>query len=557
MFSSIWSKRGSGGGDSSSASESHQPLFFTVPSIVGEEDLEESISLHGGRVVYSEYEDDGEEAEPDEEFWNELSGRPSSSKQAPADIYLDIPTMHSARRSRDSLSEGLLPSNAIPPALTSNVGLRKYKDVPFAGLYLFLLLIMFLTGVILFFTTTSSRLEGYTHGAVFLAINGCAGSIAFSIVFTFVAAVVWIYFMRSCVKVLVWSTLTVVPVVTAIMFIWVIRASSTGKLRDSGDPDPQDDSLRILSLAPLGICAIYASLLYWQKRRVEKAVTVIELASEILRDNPEMLKVSLLILGAYIAFSVIWLIFFSRLFLVGHMIFNNGDGIWVMDTSAHLLIGFFLFMYLWTSAVLGNIQRHEPENFKEQSPTQIALSHALTTSFGTVCFGGLILSSVQALAYITRFLKKKLKGKLNPIFYCIYIFMQCLDGVVDSINNYSIVYVGIFGMSFCSAALEATKIFRRNLITGLKTGLITKMILYIGSVILALTCGFATFIFATHSLESPYGYVSGIIASLIPFYISQFITSIMMNTIDATFFCYAIDLDVNMNHCNKAHEAFS
>jgi len=81
MFSSIWSKRGGGGGDSSSASESHQPLFFTVPSIVGEEDLEESISLHGGRVVYSEYEDDGEEAEPDEEFWNEISGRPSSSKQ--------------------------------------------------------------------------------------------------------------------------------------------------------------------------------------------------------------------------------------------------------------------------------------------------------------------------------------------------------------------------------------------------------------------------------------------------------------------------------------------
>jgi hypothetical protein len=61
------------------------------------------------------------------------------------------------------------------------------------------------------------------------------------------------------------------------------------------------------------------------------------------------------------------------------------------------------------------------------------------------------------------------------------------------------------------------------------SGLITKMILYIGSVILALMCGFATFIFATHSLESPYGYVAGIIASLIPFYISQFVTNIMMN----------------------------
>jgi hypothetical protein len=120
---------------------------------------------------------------------------------------------------------------------------------------------------------------------------------------------------------------------------------------------------------------------------------------------------------------------------------------------------------------------------------------------------------------------------------------------------------------------------------------LTKLILFIYSTLFSLLTGFAAYIFATHHLHSPYGYVIGILSSIIPYYITGFFTHIMAITyvlksflvcctallnvsgtqpmiaqlvsfpcsffrVDATFLCYAIDLDTNTCHSNKAHSAF-
>lgn len=47
---------------------------------------------------------------------------------------------------------------------------------------------------------------------------------------------------------------------------------------------------------------------------------------------------------------------------------------------------------------------------------------------------------------------------------------QFLDGIIDQVNNYTIIYSGITGEGFWSSARSATKVFRRNLVTGLLSG---------------------------------------------------------------------------------------
>jgi len=66
--------------------------------------------------------------------------------------------------------------------------------------------------------------------------------------------------------------------------------------------------------------------------------------------------------------------------------------------------------------------------------------------------------------------------------------------------------------------------------TLLSIDILTKVILYIYSTLLALITGFAAYIYATHSLGSPYGYVIGILATIIPFYIARFFTHVMSIT---------------------------
>lgn len=59
---------------------------------------------------------------------------------------------------------------------------------------------------------------------------------------------------------------------------------------------------------------------------------------------------------------------------------------------------------------------------------------------------------------------------------------------------------------------------------------LTKLILFIYSTLFSLLTGFAAYIFATHHLHSPYGYVIGILSSIIPYYITGFFTHIMAIT---------------------------
>ncbi|RIA82536.1 plasma-membrane choline transporter-domain-containing protein [Glomus cerebriforme] len=544
---------------SESSEEPSASLFYSVPTLPTEAEIHESISLQTSRYEVEEEQ----ENEPDTVFLSEHSPMACSNKQTAAEIYLEFPPTPTVKVSDNTLSEGLLPSSTIPLNQLSGASHRKYKDPAFAVLFGIGIIIMTIIGILLLFTTNSYKLRGSSHESVFIVIRDSIGPLLFAIIFSLSMGAIWILLLRSFVKVIIWGTLTAVPFICIAIFIWIRVEAFSGALRDSGKPDPQDDALAVLSFIPLIISIVYSIILYTHRKKFERTISLIQLACDIFKDNPQLLWVSLKILTVYVLFTIIWLHLFSRIFLVGYM--QTEDK---LEPNTYLLVLYFIFMYLWTSAVLSNIQRvtisgivshwyfyrHELDRNSSKKITDLALSRATTVSFGTVCLDGLIILFIQFIQYSTGFLKKISKN--YPILNCLSSFLACIDGIIDNLNNYILIYVGISGKNFCSSAYITTKLFRRNLIFGLVNDFIAKSILYIGSVIIALLCGFATFIYATHLLQSPYGYVVGIIAAIIPYYVSQFYTYIMMSTVDATFICYTIDLDSNTNHCNKAHEAF-
>ncbi|CAG8778769.1 14377_t:CDS:2, partial [Acaulospora morrowiae] len=142
----------------------------------------------------------------------------------------------------------------------------------------------------------------------------------FAIIFSIFVGFIWISLLRSFVQVLIWGVATSVPVVCITMFIWTMWEALTGALRESGKPDPQDNGLVALSFLPLGIAFGFIILLRVRRKEIDKAIKVIGLACEIINDNPRMLAISLMLLGVYVLFSTIWLVFFSRVFLLGRMV---------------------------------------------------------------------------------------------------------------------------------------------------------------------------------------------------------------------------------------------
>ncbi|CAO3677451.1 unnamed protein product [Umbelopsis vinacea] len=468
----------------------------------------------------------------------------------PSAIYLDVPPpVTSENFQKRTLAESLLPTtSAIPADVTTIKPQMKLKDPFFAFLYIISSLVFSISGFVILFTTDSHAIEDYSRGTVFKAIKGSAGILTIMFSLALAASAVWIILLRKYARYLIWGTIGAVPVVTLGIFVWTMVESFQGNFIEGSGPSGHDT-----------------------RDKVEHTLTVFELACDVLRANPEAVLLSVSLMGVFLVFSSLWIALFSRIWLIGHTVIpTTPSGIqWMVNNNVYLIATFYIFFYLWTASLLINIQRfslagvtaqwyfhrHEPVDASTANPSKAALLRGCTTSLGTVALGALLLSVIQTLQFISFQIQKRLKAS-NVVFGAILGCLRFVEMIVGAINNETIILSGITGESFLASARSVTKIFRRNLISGVMEGLLTRMILNIGALMLSLFSGFATYIFVTRSLHSPHGMIVGFLAAVVPFYISRFFTCLLNNIIDALFVSYAIDLDTNTVHCNAAHKVF-
>ncbi|KAI9306448.1 plasma-membrane choline transporter-domain-containing protein [Cunninghamella echinulata] len=395
-------------------------------------------------------------------------------------IYLDIPSTQTTSQQPKTLSESLLPT-----------------------------------------TAASHSLESYAKGTTFNTIKDSAGLLSVMMLIALVVGTIWIYVLRTLTKTIVWGTIIGVPLVFTSIFI----------------------CLTVMSFIPLILGSIYTYLVFNSRHRIQKTISVIELACDVLRYNPGIILVSFILMCVFIIFTIIWMVLFNRLWLIGYLKKETTSGaIWVVNDNAYLLATFYIFIYLWTSAILINMQRfalsaitadwyfhrHTSNSQANEKTWQLALRRAATISFGTLAFGGLILSIVQFLHIATGTMKKYVK-KSRPFVSIITMIISYIEASINQINHYVIGLAGITGDGFCSSARSGTKIFRRNLISGLVGDLITRMVLYVGALVISIASGFGGYIFASHNLHSSHGFIIGLLAAIVPLYMSQFFSYTMMS----------------------------
>lgn len=568
-------------------------LFFSVPGLdedqvgAGTDDLsdnddeplnssEDAIPLH--QSYLPNYVTDDDDDDHDDTTSESSSRSPPMSlfldrqlqpeaRLTPAAIYLDVPPPMSGKSRGGSLGEQLLTPRHIsgPMGRTSISYKRQYKDPFFAGLYIFAMGLFFIMGIVLLFTTSSSPLDGHIYH-VYSVIKSSAGMLTFVILLSALLGTAWLFMLRSFARPVVWATVLSVPFFALVLFIWSLAASFHGPERQ-GERDPQDTGLTYLSFLPLGVGSVFIGVIYFRRKYISRTTAIIELASDVLKENPDMFVVSFGLAVVHIIFTAIWLVLFARVFLIGHV---ESTDVWILEGNFYPIAAYFIIFFMWTSAILSNVQRvtlsnvvskwyfhrHEPITYQSSMNTMPALMNALTGSFGSVCLGALFIATVQFAVVLLRSTARKLKGHSFPLLVFLVSCCRFIQGMVEHFNNYTLIYVGITGESLFSAARSASKVFRRTLLWGIIADLLTKLILFVNSLMLSLLTGFSAYVFATHTLQSPYGYIIGILSTIIPFYITRFFTHIMAITVDTTFLCYAIDLDTNTCHSNKAHSAF-
>lgn len=135
-----------------------------------------------------------------------------------------------------------------------------------------------------------------------------------------------------------------------------------------------------------------------------------------------------------------------------------------MDPVAYAVYFFALFSLYWTTQVIQNTVHvtvsgvfgvhyflYNTPQMPSGSPTLGALRRAMTTSFGSICFGSLIIALLKLLRAILQTLMDQDDGILAFIACIAACIVGCIEGLIEYFNHYAFTQVAIYGKPFCQA----------------------------------------------------------------------------------------------------------
>jgi len=183
---------------------------------------------------------------------------------------------------------------------------------------------------------------------------------------------------------------------------------------------------------------------------------------------------------------------------------------------------------------------------KPRETAMSSLFHAVTTSFGSLAFGALILAFVQFLNFLLEISKKS--NTKNRLLVCLISALQCvlgcIAGIVQYINKFAYIYVAMHGYSFCHAARECFELISRNFFNAVIMDTIAGFVLFVGKALFTAICALIT-VGVLDAQDRPLTIVTLGLVIIISFTVLHIISHVVGVSVDAVFICYLEDLELN------------
>ncbi|KAF9154801.1 putative choline transporter, neither null mutation nor overexpression affects choline transport [Linnemannia schmuckeri] len=216
---------------------------------------------------------------------------------------------------------------------------------------------------------------------------------------------------------------------------------------------------------------LYAFMWFAWKSRIPFASVMLKTVTSVSRDYPATYAVSFLGLITQVAYSIYFLLVFAGVY---DYYYNSGTSSGNNRSALfYVLVVFAVFSFYWTSQVLSNIvhtticgvyatyyfMAGSPQGMTK-SPTIESMKRACTTSFGSICFGSLIIAVIQTLRFIANMARGDGDGIMAFVACCIDCILACLQGIAEFINKYAFAQVAIYGKPYMQAARDTWTIIQ-------------------------------------------------------------------------------------------------
>jgi hypothetical protein len=299
------------------------------------------------------------------------------------------------------------------------------------------------------------------------------------------------------------------------------------------------------------VAALIGLYVAWNRKRIPFAASVLGMAADALTDYTGII---------WVAVSFVPLMYFWFIIMVFNLIpFYNA-----LDITGTIFVWSFCFYYgvevlktiLHTTAcgTAGTWYYFaEPK-----APTWNAMKRTMTTSFGSVCLGSLVVSILEALLTLTK----------ATVGRCLICLVWCFEWMVRKFNSYSYVQVAIYGKSFFRGAVDTLELlFSKGLTVVINDGFFSIVISaskYTGAILCsAIGYGVAQREFLSKfasgdadaglaSAANYYAYAIAIVQFYIGFGVSALIMNILYSFIITFLVCYCED-PVALNSSRPAY----
>ncbi|ORX86358.1 DUF580-domain-containing protein [Anaeromyces robustus] len=315
----------------------------------------------------------------------------------------------------------------------------------------------------------------------------------------------------------------------------------------------------------LGIIMIIGAFLYmlcyffWRKR-IPFAKVMLKTVTTVTKKFPATIFVGFL--GCVVA--ALWYGFIA-LTLVGAITYIRTE---INEGAAYVAYVFLIFSFFFTSQVINNFVHvtisgvfatyyfrgvNEPGTNKIEvdvrNPTLKSFNRAATTSFGSICFGSLLIALVSTLRVLANQAKQEAAEDENYLLCliacCVECILSCIEDGIEYFNIYAFTEVAIYGKPYCQAAKDTWTLCKARGIEALINDNIIGNVLSIG----ALAVGFLSVI-VTFAVGLFIGIkdaaalsIYGVIAFLIGCMVFSVVAQVINSGVATTFVCLCEDPD--------------
>lgn len=312
-----------------------------------------------------------------------------------------------------------------------------------------------------------------------LSVAGAVGVAAgVSIVF----AALWLWMSRRFARALIYATILAnVLVYLVLAGLWAYMALVIVKNDNNND----NSSLVYGAVVFAIIGLLHLCLFFLWRRRIPFAAALLSTVAQVTQQYGGTIFASFFSLVFVLAWAALWSysVFVNMTWIQASV--NSGG-----SAAAYAVYVYLLFSFYWTQQVLqntifvtisgtfaswyflgGNVAAM-PRN-----PTGQSAKRALTTSFGSICLGSLLVAVLQTIRAILR----GMRTKRNAILICfINCILACIERLVQMFNKYCFTIVAIWGKSYCDSAKDTVRLVYTHGISAIINDCIVSNVLSFG-----------------------------------------------------------------------------